>query len=124
MWLLLISTVAVAISLGAAVRADFLITTAAPAARIAAASSPSPTPDNPRRHSLIVAYGFGDRVPLAFAVRQIVPAGIHVTYGPGADRTALVDWRGGRGWNRVLAAAVKPLGLRLVFSRRAVDIRK
>jgi hypothetical protein len=47
-----------------------------------------------------------------------------VSYGPGADRDTLVDWRGGQGWNRVLFDAVKPLGLRLVITHLAVEIRK
>jgi hypothetical protein len=53
-----------------------------------------------------------------------VPPAVKVTYGPGADPDALVDWRGGQGWNRVLFDAVKPLGLRLVMTHMAVEIRK
>ena len=65
-----------------------------------------------------------DELINAFAVRQIVPATVKVTYGPGADPNALVDWKGGQTWNRVLLAAVKPLGLRLVLTHTAVEIRK
>jgi hypothetical protein len=71
-----------------------------------------------------LAFGFGTRIPLSFAVRQIVPRAVKVTYGPGADPNALVDWKGGQAWNRVLFDAVKPLSLRLVLSRTAVEIRK
>ena len=71
-----------------------------------------------------LAQGFGDQVPLSFAVRQIVPRAVRVTYGPGADPDALVDWKGGQGWNRVLFRAVHPLGLRLVMTYMAVQIRK
>ena len=71
-----------------------------------------------------VARGFGDQVPLSFAVRQIVPLAVRVTYGPGAAPDALVTWKGGEGWNRVLLRAVHPLGLRLVMSTMAVQIRK
>jgi hypothetical protein len=71
-----------------------------------------------------IARGFGDRVPLSFAVRQIVPATINVTYGAGVDPGALVDWRGGRSWRVVLADALKPLGLRAVFAATAIEIRK
>lgn len=70
------------------------------------------------------AQGFGDRVPLGFAVRQIVPGVVKVKYGPGADPDALVDWKGGQGWNWVLFNAVRPIGLRLVLTHRAVEIRK
>ena len=71
-----------------------------------------------------VARGFGDQVPLSFAVRQIVPHAVRVIYGPGAAPDALVTWKGGEGWNRVLLRAVHPLGLRLVMSTMAVQIRK
>jgi hypothetical protein len=56
--------------------------------------------------------------------RQIVPRAVKVTYGPGADPEAAVDWKGGQGWNRVLFNAVRPLSLRLVMTHMAVEIRK
>ncbi len=71
-----------------------------------------------------MAYGFGNHIPLAFAVRQIVPKAVKVTYGPGASPAALVSWKGGQTWNRVLLAAVRPLGLHLVMTHMAVEIRK
>jgi hypothetical protein len=84
-------------------------------------STETPHPAPPQ---FMVAEGFGDQVPLRFAVRQIVPGAVKVTYGPGADPDAVVDWRGGQGWNRVLFRAVRPLGLRLVITYMAVEIRK
>ncbi len=80
-------------------------------------------PDQPRRQ-LLIAQGFGDQVPLRFAVRQIVPRGIRVTYGRGADPDAAVTWKGGQSWNWVLFNAVHPLGLRLVLTPMQVEIRK
>jgi hypothetical protein len=71
-----------------------------------------------------VAQGFGDRIPLGFAVRQIVPAAVKVRYGQGVSPDDLVDWKGGEGWNRVLSRAVHPLGLRLVMTYMAVEIRR
>jgi hypothetical protein len=71
-----------------------------------------------------MAYGFGNQVPLAFACRQIVPSTVHVTYGPGANPDLLVTWKGSHTWNHVLYDAVAPLGLRLVMSHMAVEIRK
>jgi hypothetical protein len=79
---------------------------------------------HPVRPQFILAEGFGDQVPLRFAVRQIVPRAVKVTYGPGADPDAAVDWKGGQGWNWVLYRAVRPLGLRLVMTHMAVEIRK
>jgi hypothetical protein len=121
----MILTVVAAAVLGVTARADFVITSTPPMPRPPpiVQTSPDNSPDlvSPR---FKLAYGFGSRIPLSFAVRQIVPPAVKVTYGPGADPDALVDWRGGRGWNRVLLDAVKPLSLRLVMTHMAVEIRK
>lgn len=69
-----------------------------------------------------VAHGFGQQVPLAFATRQIVPAGVKTTFGPGVDQSALVDWSGGRLWIEVLRAAVHPLGLHVTVRWMAISI--
>ena len=71
-----------------------------------------------------VAQGFGAQVPLAFAARQIVPPGIRVTFGPGVDQAAPVDWRGGRRWDDVLRAALAPLSLRATPGGRTVSITR
>lgn len=73
---------------------------------------PKPTP----------ARGFGNQIPLSFAIRQIVPATVKVRFAREADRDALVDWRGGRAWTSVLRDAVRPLGLRAVVRERVVSI--
>ena len=72
--------------------------------------APTRTPARPKPR---MVWGFGDQVPLAFACRQILPPSIEVHYGPGADPGMLVTWRGGDTWPRVLAAAIKPLGLHM-----------
>jgi len=122
-------------------RADFVVagqSSPAPAESPVAQGAPdSASPDaggpgagvsketpRPARPQFMVAEGFGDQVPLRFAVRQIVPRAVKVTYGPGADPDAAVDWRGGQGWNAVLSHAVRPLGLKLVMTYMAVEIRK
>jgi len=119
----MILTVVAATTLGATAHADFVITSMP--------QTPGPIvqtiPDNPPDRASArfnLAYGFGNRIPLSFAVRQIVPSAVKVTYGPGSDPDTLVDWKGGQGWNRVLLEAVKPLGLRLVMTHMAVEIRK
>lgn len=71
-----------------------------------------------------IARGFGRAIPLDFATRQIVPAAVVVRYGPGVDRTSLVNWSGDAPWNRVLDAAVHPLGLRIVSDERSVLISR
>ncbi len=83
------------------------------------AAHPAP---HPRDRDPSVARGFGSQIPLAFAVRQIVPSTIKVLYGPGADQNALVDWQGGKRWSVVLAEAVRPLGLRIRVEARGVTI--
>jgi hypothetical protein len=57
-------------------------------------------------------------------VRQIVPPSINVTFGPGADDAALVDWRGGKPWRLVLDEAIEPLGLRLDLRDRSLTITR
>ena len=124
----MILTALMATTLGAAAQADFVITSTPPTPDPPLASeAPLKTPvpaNHPTPSRFEMAYGFGDQIPLSFAVRQIVPPTVKVTYGPGADPNALVDWKGGQTWNRVLLTAVKPLGLRLVFTHTAVEIRK
>ena len=132
-----IITFLVLVSLAApAARADFVVAGSRPLAPIVqttpVANSASAASDATKAVDAAeteeprfkVAEGFGDQVPFRFAVRQIVPPAVNVTYGPGAMPDTLVDWKGGQGWNRVLFRAVHPLGLRLVMSYMAVQIRK
>jgi hypothetical protein len=69
-----------------------------------------------------VAHGFGDHVPLSFAVRQIVPGNLHVTYANQVDPSALVNWQGGQPWNVVLVLTLRPLGYRVRVSTTTVHI--
>ncbi|WP_292530046.1 hypothetical protein [Methylocystis sp.] len=125
-------------SLGPA-RADFAMlppesTTSDPPAVIEAPSTADPSisktvkPVEKRRDGhtpkTISARGFGKKVPLAFAVRQIVPAPVKVSFGPGTDTAALVDWQGGRQWPVVLREAVRPLGFRVTVRDNAVSIAR
>ena len=71
-----------------------------------------------------LARGFGNAVPLSFAVRQIVPPAVKVRYGPGIDPDAVVSWKGDRPWNQVLAIAVQPLRLRIVTGSDTVLITR
>ena len=71
-----------------------------------------------------VAQGFGNDVPMSFAARQIVPASVSVRFGKGVDPAAAVSWRGGAPWNRVLAAAVRPLGLQIFTGATTVLISR
>ena len=71
-----------------------------------------------------VAQGFGKEVPLAFAARQIVPGRVRMTFGPGVDQAALVNWRGGRPWVETLQSVVSPFGLRVAVRGTFVSINR
>ncbi len=97
------------------------------AAAAPAATDLQPTPRKALRAHLHdpatpTARGFGTHIPLSFAVRQIVPSPIKVTYGRSANQAALVDWQGGRKWTVVLRDAVRPLGLHLKIHKANVLI--
>ena len=66
--------------------------------------------------------GFGNEVPLGFAVRQFVPFGVRVSFGGDIDTTRLVSWAGGDTWNRVLAATVAQLGYAIDVGHNSVRI--
>jgi hypothetical protein len=120
------------LGLAPAARADFVVTGVTPPAPTAHSPSTqgavpadtSQAQDAARPVRWLMAHGFGHQVTLRFAAEQIIPKAVKVTYGPGADPDALVDWKGGGAWNDVLRDAVQPLGLHLVMSNMAVEIRK
>ena len=96
-----------------------------------AATAPAPddgaTPLRPWRRrrprpSAQIARGFGHDVPLSFAMRQIVPDGVRVAYGPDVDQDAIVDWVGGRPWDSVVRSTVSPLGLHAVIRGQVVSL--
>lgn len=104
-----------------------------------AASIPAPQPapsstesdDPPARPPALarrgpgLAQGFGHQVPLAFAVRQIIPASVRVRFGDGIDADDLrVDWQGGRPWPDVLRSTLRPPGLQVTFRPNAVLIER
>jgi len=89
------------------------------------ASHPKPKRRPPKTHISPpepALSGFGDRVPLTFAVRQIVPAHFQVAYADAVQKDAPVDWKGGEPWRATLADAVRPLGLVVTVSGPKVTI--
>jgi hypothetical protein len=99
--------------------ADFLVQPSSeqtPTVSVGAGAGAPNTAVLPTAH-FAVAQGFGDQVPLAFAIRQIVPSTIKVQFGKSVDLRALVD-----PWNVVLWSALHPLGLHLVLKEGAVWI--
>ena len=109
-------------------KAEFLMLSTDGAAR-RQSEPPGPHP-KPKHHSPKAhlappepaVSGFGNRVPLSFAVRQIVPAHFQVAYADAVHKDAPVDWKGGEPWRATLAHAVRPLGLVVTVSGPKVTI--
>jgi hypothetical protein len=70
-----------------------------------------------------IAVGFGRDVPLEFAVRQVAPRWVRVSYGESVDRQVRISWRGGRPWTQVLGRVLTPLGLHMTMSGHTLWIR-
>lgn len=95
---------------------------------LATPTSSAPLPSSPAARPAAdwrppVALGFGHDVPLAFAVRQIAPRWVQVSYGDNVDSRVSVSWRGGRPWNQVLGGILAPLGLHMKLEGRTLWIR-
>ena len=70
----------------------------------------------------VLARGFGRNVPLGFAIKQIVPASLHVDFDSMVDQDARVSWVGGKPWREVLHTTLMPLGIHAVQSGHTVRI--
>lgn len=108
-------------------KAEFLMLSAPDAAAPHESETPARHPKPERRPPKLSSAdpalsGFGDRVPLTFAVRQIVPAHFLVAYADAVHKDAPVDWKGGEPWRATLADAVRPLGLVVTVSGARVTI--
>lgn len=68
------------------------------------------------------AVGFGSDIPLALAMRQIVPGQYAYVFSAGVDQGARIDWNGGKPWNEVLADAVRPHGLDIAVTDQTVRV--
>jgi hypothetical protein len=110
-------------------RAEFLMLSTPDASAPPESETPAPHPKLKRRppkpHVSApepALSGFGDQVPLTFAVRQIVPANFQVAYADAVQKEAPVNWKGGEPWRATLADAVRPLGLVVTVSGPKVTI--
>jgi hypothetical protein len=120
------------IGLVTAADAEFLMVSP-PVTEIGANPAPlstAPMRPRPRPHPKIRPHapdpaltGFGDKVPLSFAVRQIVPARFQVAFGETVNREASVDWKGGKPWRPTLSDALRPLGLAISVVGPTVTIQ-
>ena len=110
-------------------KAEFLMVSAPDVPVTRESETPAPHP-KPKRRPLKIHVsapepalsGFGDRVPLTFAVRQIVPAHFQVAFADAVHKDAPVDWKGGEPWRATLADALRPLGLVVTVSGPKVTI--
>jgi len=68
------------------------------------------------------AIGFGSDIPLALAMRQIVPPEYAFSFDPAIDQGARVTWNGGKPWNEVLSDSVSSLGAGIEIQGQTVRV--
>lgn len=66
--------------------------------------------------------GFGSDMPLALALRQVVPPQYSFSFGEGVNPGYRVSWEGGHPWNEVVNDMVAPLHLSMKVRGRTVFI--
>ena len=72
--------------------------------------SVSPSANEPAPGSEIVQ-GFASQVPLALALRQVLPIGYSFSIDADVDRETLVSYKGGKPWSETLQAMLTAAGL-------------
>lgn len=82
----------------------------------------APVPPPQAVYRPLLARGFGHDIPLAFAIRQIVPTTMRIEYDGFVDRDARVSWVGGKPWREVLSTTLAPLGIHAAQSGHTVRI--
>lgn len=68
------------------------------------------------------AIGFGNDLPLALALSQVIPQGYTHSYTMGVDPGTTVDWDGGRPWNVVLNDMLRPHNMTATIQGNNVTI--
>lgn len=68
--------------------------------------------------------GFGNDVPLAIALTEIVPASYAYAFGDNVNAGERVSWTGGKPWPDTLVDMIMPLGLKIDVQGRMVVIRR
>lgn len=70
------------------------------------------------------AVGFGNDLPLALALSQVIPGDYALFFETKVDAEKTnVSWQGGKPWDQVLQEMLAPLGLRAVIQPNLVMIR-
>ncbi len=70
------------------------------------------------------AVGFGEDIPLALALNQIVPPDYPYSFSENVDPGIRINWKGGRPWNIVLADALEPYGYDISINDKRVLVHK
>lgn len=90
----------------------------------AVASMDETSPAVTKKSNYTLAQGFGKDVPLALALRQIVPADFGYAVQNNANLGLRVDWSGNKPWDEVLNAAIKKYNLEAVIIQKTVLIKE
>lgn len=85
------------------------------------AAYPSAMPAMDDAHYETVS-GFGDDIPLAMAMRQVIPASYAYSFDPSVNPGMKVSWRGERPWNAVLGDALAAKGMTMTIKNNMVRI--
>jgi hypothetical protein len=73
--------------------------------------SVSPTPSTPPSAGTDVVQGFASNVPLALALRQVLPIGYSFSIDQGVDMDTLVSYKGGKPWGETLKSMLASVEL-------------
>ncbi len=67
--------------------------------------------------------GFGSDMPLALALRQIVPAEYAFSFGDNVNAGDNISWTGGRPWNETLKDAIAPLNITFEIKGKKIILK-
>ena len=70
-----------------------------------------------------VVQGFGSNLPLAMALRQIVPPTYRFSFGAGVNPGQRVSWQGGKKWSQIVSDTAAKNGLSSEISGNVIAIR-
>ncbi len=66
--------------------------------------------------------GFGNDIPLALAMNQIIPPGYSYSFDSTVDPGLRVSWNGGKSWDVVLTESLAPFGFDALVTARTVVV--
>ena len=86
--------------------------------------SPTPVAQSPvvMSQPAAIVEGFGKDIPLAVAMRQIVPPVYMVSYEPGVDEGKPMTWNGGSGWTSVVSDMLDARKLHATMSGNTITV--